>query len=139
MTTKDKQELIIEETFKIICSRCKRLRPTSSFNKRTTLGNGLQSYCKDCTRKYQRLNNNYRITHRKAEKSYIVRNPNKIRAHQFIARAVRTGKLAKLTCEVCGNFLSEAHHFDYSKPLEVWWLCKKHHLLADKGKLKLYE
>jgi hypothetical protein len=37
------------------------------------------------------------------------------------------GKIKKLPCEVCGASHVEAHHPDYSKPLEVEWLCPEHH------------
>jgi len=30
-------------------------------------------------------------------------------------------------CTVCGAMKSEAHHEDYSKPLEVTWLCRTCH------------
>jgi hypothetical protein len=53
--------------------------------------------------------------------------------------AIKIGTIAHLACEVCHNFLSEAHHPDYSQPLEVWWLCRKHHRMADKGELRLYD
>jgi hypothetical protein len=55
------------------------------------------------------------------------RHPDRWNARYATRRAVRIGTLAQLACEKCGNFLSEAHHVDYSKPLEVIWLCKKHH------------
>ena len=34
---------------------------------------------------------------------------------------------ALLEFAVCGNPVSEAHHRDYEKPLEVVWLCPEHH------------
>lgn len=49
------------------------------------------------------------------------------RAHQAVERALKKGILTKLTCEQCGDQNSQAHHDDYNKPLEVRWLCKKHH------------
>lgn len=59
------------------------------------------------------------------------RNPEKVRARDAVANAIRRGKLSRLPCEVCGEVKSEAHHGDYSKPLEVRWLCRPHHLEAD--------
>jgi len=47
-------------------------------------------------------------------------------AHADVAREIRSGRLAPQPCEVCGE-KAIAHHDDYSKPLEVKWLCHKHH------------
>jgi hypothetical protein len=41
--------------------------------------------------------------------------------------AVRAGKLTRQPCERCGDPKADAHHEDYSKPLDVRWLCRKHH------------
>ena len=53
--------------------------------------------------------------------------PERARAHNAVARALRSGKLVKEPCEVCGAVRVHAHHDDYSKPLEVRWLCPLHH------------
>ncbi len=54
-------------------------------------------------------------------------NPEKYKAHTAVGNAIRDGKLKKLSCNVCGNNKVHAHHNDYSKPLEVIWLCSLHH------------
>ena len=61
------------------------------------------------------------------KKAWIDRNPDKRRAHNSVANAVRAGKLVKQPCEVCGAENVHAHHDDYAKPLEVRWLCPAHH------------
>lgn len=40
---------------------------------------------------------------------------------------VEIGKIIKKNCTVCDSPNSQIHHQDYTKPLEVIWLCKKHH------------
>lgn len=67
----------------------------------------------------------------KAMMRWRASNPEKRAAHQKVFVAVRAGKLVKKPCKVCGKERVEAHHNDYSKPLRVVWLCKKHHVEAD--------
>jgi hypothetical protein len=41
---------------------------------------------------------------------------------------IKAGVLMKDNCEICGtNENIEAHHEDYTKPLDVRWLCRVHH------------
>lgn len=51
----------------------------------------------------------------------------KVEARLITRNAIRRGELTRLPCEVCGTAKSHAHHEDYSKPLEVVWLCRAHH------------
>ena len=59
--------------------------------------------------------------------------PEKRTAKSMTRRAIARGRLVRGPCIVCGNADTEAHHPDYSKPLDVQWLCKEHHL-AEHGK-----
>jgi hypothetical protein len=55
-------------------------------------------------------------------------NPEQRKAHHAVSGALLAGKLSLLPCERCGTtYLVHAHHDDYSKPLEVMWLCLTHH------------
>ena len=47
--------------------------------------------------------------------------------------AIKVGKLVKTPCHVCGKEQVEGHHPDYSRPLDVAWLCKEHHLAIHKS------
>ena len=52
----------------------------------------------------------------------------KRKASASVNHAVRAGRLAKLPCAACGTDKNvEAHHEDYSRPLDVVWLCRTHH------------
>lgn len=44
-----------------------------------------------------------------------------------VYKAIKRGDLVRQPCEVCGFPQAQAHHDDYSKPLDVRWLCPKHH------------
>lgn len=65
-------------------------------------------------------------------KRYKERHSEKVRAHTAVAHAIRDGKLLKPdSCEDCGGLPPSSnlhgHHEDYSKPLEVEWLCTRCH------------
>ena len=55
------------------------------------------------------------------------RNPLKAWAHASLRSARNRGLIEPQPCEVCGQMPSEAHHDDHRLPLEVRWLCRKHH------------
>ena len=63
---------------------------------------------------------------RAVRKKWLCRNPEKRRAHSMAGNAVRNGKITKPgKCDTCNTPAEdlEMHHEDYSKPLDVKWLC----------------
>ncbi len=42
-------------------------------------------------------------------------------------RAVASGRIVRLPCQICGAAKSQGHHHDYTLPLDVIWLCPVHH------------
>lgn len=68
-----------------------------------------------------------KLAHAKALKKQKELYPHKAKARYAVSNALRDGKLFKKPCEICGEKIVEAHHSDYSNPLEVIWLCNKHH------------
>lgn len=64
---------------------------------------------------------------RENQRRYRERNPQKHLAHRMTQAAIKNGTIIPMPCEVCGELKVEAHHDDYTKPLAVRWLCKKHH------------
>jgi hypothetical protein len=51
----------------------------------------------------------------------------RILARQFLRLQISRGKIQRGRCEVCGLPDAEGHHDDYTKPLQVRWLCREHH------------
>ncbi len=58
---------------------------------------------------------------------YRENNPKIYKAHGAVSAARASGKLTQNKCEICNSSNTEAHHDDYNKPLDVRWLCSKHH------------
>lgn len=55
-------------------------------------------------------------------------NPERRAARVAVGNAIRDGKLKVQPCERCGYAVGvHAHHEDYSKPLDVTWLCSRCH------------
>lgn len=55
--------------------------------------------------------------------------PEKYQARQEVLKALRKGLLRKAPCK-CGAPKAQAHHHDYSRPLDIEWLCSPCHRLA---------
>lgn len=63
-----------------------------------------------------------------AAKIYSSKNPEKCTAHQIVRNAIKSGKLIKGPCQICGSTKRiNCHHPDYSKPLDIIFLCPIHH------------
>lgn len=52
----------------------------------------------------------------------------KIGARTALNNAIRDGRVVRGTCRDCGAPEAHGHHHDYSKPLDVIWLCTEHHI-----------
>lgn len=126
------------------CNVCRATKPRTDFHRRAASPDGLASRCKACQSDYDRarLHKPDRVLARKKYKAtpegtaklrrssseWRKRNRIKANAHLAVARALRNGSLVKRPCERCGHDgYVEAHHDDYSKPLDVTWLCDPHH------------
>lgn len=64
-----------------------------------------------------------------AKAKWIANNSEKRKAHSILYSALKSGKLQKQPCFICGDE-AEAHHSAYDLPLHVTWLCSVHHKLA---------
>lgn len=72
----------------------------------------------------------------RVSREWAARNPEKRAAYSMVANAIKRGDLVKGPCEGCGKPPSRrvhAHHADYSKPLEVRWLCTHCHGLEHRA------
>lgn len=79
--------------------------------------------CRPCFTSKGRQREPFRSALRRADPVEGVR----VRAREKARAAIRSGALVRQACEVCGDGRTQAHHDDYSKPLDVRWLCHEHH------------
>ena len=115
------------------CPKCKQEKPLSEFYKNRSRKDGLQAWCKDCFRGYQRAycrtergRENHLRADRKADRKRRLLYPEKTKARRALQYAVKSGRLIRPTiCEDCfQERFVYGHHEDYiNKPLEVKWLC----------------
>lgn len=93
------------------CRYCKRPFPINDLY-RSGVRRGVQYYsCPPC------------------ERTRKLKFRDKYKARAQLQAAVSSGRIIRpANCEYgCLDRLVQAHHPDYSKPLEVRWLCPKHH------------
>lgn len=134
------------------CGKCKHILALTCFHSHNRAAKknktkGYHGWCKKCRKietKIYFLKNREKLSSQKkiaelkrpeqiaanrkrARLKYIETNPYKTESRRQTRFAIRNGLLPRKPCKICGNPISEAHHADYSKPLEVDWMCRKHH------------
>ena len=72
-------------------------------------------------------------------KKYIDSHPEKSKARRNFSSAIARGKIKRGVCEVCKKSNAQGHHTDYTKHLEVRWLCPKHHKAVHLRKIGLLD
>jgi len=70
-----------------------------------------------------------KLAKKKAMDAYNKRYPMAYATHVIAGNAIRDGKLIPASsCSICGSVEKiEGHHDDYTKPLDVRWLCEQCH------------
>ena len=129
-----------------ICFKCGEEKSLDDFYKHSQMNDGHLNKCKECNKKD--VHNNYfnnrdyyieydkkrekqgsrKIDKLKYQTDRRKREPEKYKARNAIYNAVRDGRVERKPCEMCGDKKSQAHHEDYSKPLDVIWLCRSCHV-----------
>ena len=133
------------------CFKCGELKPFSDLYRHSRMADGYLGKCKSCAKRDVHENRQskflqYREYERKrysesAERrescsrhasDWSARNPDKRLAHRAVQAAVESGALIPGPCESCSaESPIHAHHDDYSKPLDIRWLCischRRHH------------
>lgn len=128
------------------CFKCGEEKPLAEFYRHPRMADGHLGKCKSCTRTDVAQNYRARLGHyldyerarfqrperkervREYQRRRRHRDPVKAAANSATSNAIRDGRLIRQPCEACGEMNVEAHHDDYTRPLEVRWLCRRHHL-----------
>lgn len=118
-----------------VCNRCKEEKSVAHFYKSRSNVQTRRAVCRECiskaynkeTARLQNIKRRDSGKNGETMKRMTAKYPEKFIARHKLVYAVKMGRIKKLPCDECGDNKSEAHHPDYSKPLEVIWLCRKHH------------
>lgn len=127
------------------CFKCKAVKPLDEFYKHSRMADGHVNKCKECNKLDVRENRNKKLDYyreydrvraKTADRIKLASEINKawreadtrrVKCHNAVARAIKSGELVRLPCIRCGDEKSVAHHEDYDKPLDVVWLCQPCH------------
>jgi hypothetical protein len=128
------------------CTKCGRRKPITAFPPHKRCRRGRNTQCRDCINAYHRAYHRRHLDRCRAKyrrfyrrhKERVARREERLDRQakndirQLVRLAVRTGLLEKPDrCEQCGArpppHRLHAHHPDYSRPLDVRWLCSLCH------------
>ncbi len=126
-----------------VCFKCGLQKSIEDFYVHPRMADGRLGKCKECTKidvrnRPKALTRAYdrRRAQTPERRAALLRqqsrqraaHPEKFRARSAVSSAIRRGALARQPCRDCGSTVDvEGHHPDYSKPLDVVWLCDPCH------------
>lgn len=138
------------------CYSCGQIKPSETdFHRNRAQRDGRATACKKCRIRIEdarrrgnperaaRYDKARRARHREQRMAYQrewkKRFPEKYVAHYTYRNALSRGKIARPSkCSACGVACKpDGHHEDYSKPLEITWLCRKCHAIATADQKKI--
>lgn len=141
-----------------VCRKCKKDLPIEEYYIHSAMLDGHLNICKECVRERVRNHRERNIEKIREYDRNRGKQPKRIikakeitkrrrketgyeKAHAKIERAIMNGTLEKCNiCQLCGSKNTlEAHHYDYSRPLDVIWLCSACHKQYHLGKTKRAE
>jgi len=126
------------------CFKCGIEKPRADFYAHPKMADGLLGKCKACQRAnmataraanleryraYDRQRSgepHRRLLAQRIQARWRAEHPERKAATTTLGNAVRDGRVTPQPCWVCGK-KAQAHHPDYSRPLDVVWLCSGHH------------
>lgn len=120
------------------CFKCGKIKPLSEFYAHPMMADGHLNKCKDCAKAdvkahregHPELDLNTRL-------KACTKSPTHKNANRAVVAALKCGRLTRSErCQGCGRSGQEtrlsAHHFDYTQPLNVIWLCAACHRPIDR-------
>lgn len=119
-----------------LLGRCKECHRTSARENRSAHADFYRQYDRNRANDPERLESRKKyaesihgaVASALGKSLFTERFPEKKAATAAVSNAIRSGALQKEPCEFCGSKDKvEAHHQNYSKPLDVHWLCGTHH------------
>ncbi len=91
---------------------------------------GQYRLCPACRNDYMR---EWRKTHPPTKEQRMKSN-----ARSYVKSYIRRGMIDREPCCICGTTENvETHHEDYSRPLDVHFVCKPHHQMVTNGEISL--
>lgn len=137
------------------CFKCGRILDIEEFYPHKEMKDGHLNKCKSCTKKdvhersmrcsaqiaeYEKLRSKTE-KRKQLRKQYVnkykTEHPERIAIMSRVQKAIRAGKIKRPNyCSVCGKVCKTvAHHYDYSKPLDVIFVCQSCHKKIHAGTL----